>query len=115
MASADDETGDKEFLPAMTFSEITPGRVRIVTINGTEIALVRDGEAVYAVSNRCTHAGSSFAHGRAVGTLLTCPMHGARFDLRNGTCVNAPYSRLSNHAVRVVDGQVEVAISNPPD
>ena len=39
-----------------------------------------------------------------------CPLHGARFELASGRCMGGAYKDLRTFPVRVVDGQVEVAV-----
>jgi 3-phenylpropionate/trans-cinnamate dioxygenase ferredoxin subunit len=49
--------------------------------------------------------------GRLRGTRLTCPLHGASFDVRDGRILGAPAGRpLATHALRTVGGVIEVAL-----
>lgn len=96
------------FVRVMRLDELPPGRIALVLRDGVQLAVTRAGDELFAVVNECTHAGTSFERGRAAACQLTCPMHGARFDLRSGACLNAPYRPLTRHAVRVVDGYVEI-------
>jgi nitrite reductase/ring-hydroxylating ferredoxin subunit len=99
------------FLPAASFDELAPGKAQICTVAGYVIAVVRDGDVVSTVSSLCTHAAAPLDRGRASHGSITCPVHGARFDLRTGACVNAPYDPLRVYPCRVVDGWVEVDVS----
>jgi 3-phenylpropionate/trans-cinnamate dioxygenase ferredoxin subunit len=100
------------YLPAAPFDELVPGRARICLLEGMALAVVRDGDAVAVVSSLCTHAAAPLDRGRASHGSITCPVHGARFDLRSGACVNAPYDPLRVYPCRVVDGQVEVDVDS---
>lgn len=95
----------------MAFDALIPGKAHVCEMHGTSFALIRQGDEVSAVSNLCTHAAASLDRGRVIQGTITCPVHGARFDLRNGTCVNAPYDPLNVYRCRVVDGHVEVDVS----
>ena len=55
-----------------------------VTVKGTDIALFRAGERVYAVGDSCPHMGASLAEGYRDGKRVVCPWHGWAFDLDNG-------------------------------
>jgi nitrite reductase/ring-hydroxylating ferredoxin subunit len=48
--------------------------------------------------------------------MIQCPLHGSKFDLRTGQCRNpAPGIRpVIVHAVREVNGRVEVALTDSP-
>ncbi len=59
-----------------------------VEIDGLPIAIVRSAGKLYAIGNRCTHNGSRLDTGRIGNGQITCPLHGARFDLASGKCVN---------------------------
>ena len=51
------------------------------------------------------------SEGRLRGCRLICPLHGASVDVRDGTVLGAPaVAPLKTHALRIVDGQVEVAL-----
>lgn len=104
---APDEPGNR-YLRVIAFDDLPDSRVRIVAGAGLDLAIIRFGDEVFAVLNRCTHAGESFARGRGLACQLTCPAHGARFDLRTGACLNGPYQRLTLYPTRIEDGYVEI-------
>ena len=109
MTAATDAPGaDAGYVRVMPLDELADGKIAITSWSGVQLAVIRAGGEVFAVVNSCTHAGASFAQGRAVNCQLTCPGHGARFDVRTGACLNSPYRALTRHAVRIVDGQIEV-------
>lgn len=58
-----------------------------VSVGGREILLVRSGETYYATDNRCSHLGGKLSEGKLAGTVVTCPLHGSRFDVADGTVV----------------------------
>ena len=55
-----------------------------VTIGRETLVLVADGEAVYALDNRCPHMGFPLHRGSVHDGILTCHWHDARFDLASG-------------------------------
>ena len=81
-------------------------------VGGREIVVCHvKGGGVHALDNVCTHAFARMSEGRLRGVRLICPLHGASFDVRNGSVLGAPATRpLVAHTVRVVDGAVEVAV-----
>jgi nitrite reductase/ring-hydroxylating ferredoxin subunit len=45
-----------------------------------------------------------------------CPLHGATFDIRDGSVTGAPATRpIQSYPLRVVDGTIEVEISAGAD
>jgi nitrite reductase/ring-hydroxylating ferredoxin subunit len=75
------------FIRAAGTGEFQDGTKRKVVVDGHEILLARVGESYYAVSNRCPHMGGNLAAGTLEGTVITCPLHGSRFDITDGSVV----------------------------
>lgn len=107
-AATDTPSADGGYVRVMPLDELADGKIAITSWSGVELAVTRSGSEVFAVVNSCTHAGASFAQGRVINCQLTCPVHGARFDIRTGACLNSPYRALTRHAIRIVDAQIEV-------
>ena len=78
--------------------------------DGTRVCLVRDGDSVHAVLDRCTHRDFLLSGGDVVRPcVLECPWHGARFDVRTGAALNGPATEpLVVFPVRVMDGTILV-------
>ena len=51
---------------------------------GVKLVLVKSGDAVYAVENRCPHLGVPIGRGRIENGQIVCPFHGSRFDVATG-------------------------------
>ncbi len=68
-------------------SELREGAIRKVTAGGTSILLARIKGRYYAAEATCPHLHADLSEGTLQGTVLTCPFHGSRFDLRDGHVV----------------------------
>lgn len=78
-------------------------------LDGADIVICRFRDEFFALENRCSHARATFDDGRMRGYSLMCPMHGATFDIRDGTATGAPARKsIRTFPVRVVDGMIEV-------
>ncbi len=55
-----------------------------VNVDGVDVAVVRDGEDLYAISDECSHAAIPLSEGDVEGCEIECWLHGSRFDLRTG-------------------------------
>jgi len=89
-------------------------QVMVTLEDAEEVVLVRVGERVHAYRNRCPHLGLrlDWGDGRCLHAgELVCAMHGARFTLEEGRCVDGPCrgDALQRIAVEVVDGAVRLA------
>ncbi len=93
-------------------ADVRPGRGKLITVDGADVAVFQVGSRIFAVDNHCPHQHFSKLHeGTLDGTVITCPMHGHRFDLVTGGCVEGD-GRLRKYEV-VEDGD-SVTIRNIP-
>ncbi len=54
------------------------------------VAVYHVGAEVYAVQDTCPHAGATLSEGALEGSVVTCPRHGSRFDVRTGERLRGP-------------------------
>ena len=45
---------------------------------------------LYAIEDLCSHADTTLSDGRLIGYQVTCPLHGAQFDVRDGSHQGPP-------------------------
>lgn len=81
-------------------------------VNDWPVLLARQGDALFAVINRCTHASAALDGGRVRRGAVICPLHGARFQLATGQCLGGMnYRPLKTFPLRLSgDGWIEVAV-----
>jgi len=77
-----------EFIKIADTSTLPAGKMMMVTAGGKEILLANVGGTYYAIANKCTHLGGSLAKGTLNGSVVTCPRHGAQFDVKTGQAVS---------------------------
>ena len=71
-------------------SELSPGNVKVTKALGAEIFVVNIDGSFYALWNKCTHAGGPLGRGKLTGSVMQCPWHGSKFDVRTGAVVGPP-------------------------
>ena len=91
--------------------EIAAGDVRVVEANGRSIAVFNVDGQYYAVDNVCPHRGGPLADGDLEGTVIACPWHAWRWDVRSGANVNNPAVTLACFPVRVDNGVIFVDVA----
>ena len=118
----------------LELNELPEGGVKRCRVGRVEALVSRRGDEVSAVKARCTHLPWRLPEERGEGGAVTCPFHGARFDLASGECVRGPVSEewrrglplgagrvaalvpgracapLKSYPARVVDGRVQVDV-----
>lgn len=91
--------------------DLETGSVHRASGGGNDVALACTREGIFAVGDLCPHAEARMSEGRLRGCRLTCPLHGASFDVRDGRVLGGPADRpLQAYPVRIVDGFVEVLL-----
>lgn len=85
--------------------DVSEGRGVAVEVGGRKIALFNVGGKYYAIDDECTHAGGSLAEGELDGYTVTCPWHGAEFDIQTGQVVSPPAEVDVKGYKVVVDGE----------
>jgi len=84
------DQGPGEWSDALAADELLDGVPATAQVGDTPVVLVRDGEDVLALHDRCSHRGCSLATGEFRDGAITCPCHGSRFDLRTGAIEQGP-------------------------
>jgi 3-phenylpropionate/trans-cinnamate dioxygenase ferredoxin subunit len=103
----------QQFQPVLKLAELAVGSMRACVVGGRELVVCHTREGVFAADNMCTHAEARLCEGRLRATRLVCPLHGASFDLRDGRVLGPPATvSLPVHSARIVDGMIEVALSD---
>jgi len=99
-------------VPAAALVDVPDGGVLAVEVDGVEIALVRDGDDVYAVRNECSHAAIPLSEGDVEGCEIECWLHGSRFDVRTGKAINLPATQpIATYPTTVEGDTVMVDLS----
>jgi 3-phenylpropionate/trans-cinnamate dioxygenase ferredoxin component len=102
---------EKTFIAAAKLDEVPAGAKKLVELNGTEVILCNTRDKIFAVRNLCSHAYEKLDCGRMKNGWISCPVHGARFDLETGEAMNPPaVMPIDTFEVRVVGDVIEVAI-----
>ena len=89
--------------------EIPPGTHKVIDVDDVMVAVFNIEGQFYAIEDVCTHDGGILTGGPIAGCIITCPRHGATFDVRSGEALTAPaYEPTASFPVRVEDGMIQV-------
>lgn len=101
----------KKYVAAATKGDVAPGEVFVADVDGEQIAICNVDGSFYAIEDVCTHDGSSFDMAFIEGQQITCPRHGAVFDVTTGDVLEAPaFAPVQTFPVRVNGDTIEVEI-----
>ncbi|NPU94368.1 MAG: non-heme iron oxygenase ferredoxin subunit [Gammaproteobacteria bacterium] len=101
----------KEFARFCEASALPDGSKRAKKINDTMVLVCHTQGRLFAVSNVCSHQDKFLHAGRVRNCKITCPLHGAQFDLATGKATCLPATKpIPTYEVRVVDDWIEVCV-----
>ena len=102
---------EKNFVAVAKVDEIPAGGKKVVEVDGTEVVVCNTKDRFFAVRNMCSHEHETLECGRVRNGWISCPVHGARFDLETGEPKNPPATLpIDTFEVRVVGNSIEVAV-----
>jgi 3-phenylpropionate/trans-cinnamate dioxygenase ferredoxin subunit len=91
--------------------DIEEGKTLRVVVEGIEVLLCKCGGEIFAIEDVCTHDGAPLDQGELQGCEITCPRHGAVFDVRTGAVLALPaVLPLPTYTVRIEGGDVYVGV-----
>ncbi len=76
-----------EFVRVASATEISQGTMKKVNVNGKDVLVVNANGKFFALNNICPHQGGSLADGTLTDGVVSCPKHGAQFDVKTGEVV----------------------------
>lgn len=104
-----------EFMTAAKASEIPPGASKLVQLGTKPVAIFNIGGNYFAIDDRCPHRGGPLSEGTLKDGIISCPWHGACFELSTGKALSGPTSHGLNLFRTKVEGDdilVEIYSAN---
>jgi nitrite reductase/ring-hydroxylating ferredoxin subunit/uncharacterized membrane protein len=103
------DPGPEDWMPAADEAQLPDGRPVRVVVDETPVLLLKTGDRIYAIHDRCSHRGCSLSEGTVEGDEIVCVCHSSRFDLRDGSVLHGPATAPQPaFQVRRGDGRIEV-------
>ncbi len=100
-----------EYVEIAPASELPSGERLFVEIGGKPIVIFNIAGQYYSIADVCSHDDGPVGEGPLEGLTITCPRHGAKFDLRNGKVLAMPaVVDIPAYPVRVVDGMIQLGV-----
>jgi 3-phenylpropionate/trans-cinnamate dioxygenase ferredoxin component len=94
-----------------TINDIAAGDYEVYDLEEARVIVFNlDGE-FYALEDLCTHDMSELSGGEFCGEEMTCPRHGALFNIKTGEALTPPaYEPTQTFPVQIVDTLVQVKV-----
>ena len=95
-----------ELIDVAKLSDVPPGDCRQVNAAGRLVAVFNVNGTIHAIHGTCTHRGGPSGEGELDGSVVTCPWHGAEFDVTTGQVVGPPAPQSVPAYSVVVEGDL---------
>jgi nitrite reductase (NADH) small subunit/3-phenylpropionate/trans-cinnamate dioxygenase ferredoxin subunit len=89
------------FVLAAKKSEVPPGTIRELQVEGKAVALANVGGQFHAIDGICLHRGGPLGDGVLEGNIVTCPWHGWEYDVTTGKIAQNPAAGVACYPVEV--------------
>src|SRR5208283_249963 len=80
----------ENFVKAILAAEIAPGGMKALELSGRELVICNCDGSIHAIDRRCGHMNAPLDMGTLDGSILTCAMHCAQFDVTTGEALSGP-------------------------
>lgn len=99
------------FMKAAKVSEIAPGTIREVNVDGKAVALANVAGKFHAINNSCLHRGGPLGQGPLQGNVVTCPWHGWQYDVTSGKGVQNTTATVDCYQVELRGDEIFINLS----
>jgi 3-phenylpropionate/trans-cinnamate dioxygenase ferredoxin component len=99
------------FVEGARLDQIPPGAGLRFTVAGRDLAIFNVDGTICAIADTCPHAGGSLGMGTLDGQIVTCPVHGMKFDVVTGCFAGTSYFGVASYPVEIIDGKIMAAVS----
>lgn len=108
------ELTELQFIPLAKIADVPENRVSCFEIDGHNVVLSQLQGEFFAVINKCSHAEQRFDSGRVRGHKLLCPLHGAVFDIRDGSVLSSPaFKAIRSYPLKVEGDDILICLDEP--
>ena len=99
-----------DFVTVARVSDVPPGGIKQVEVDGQKIALANAGGTFYAVQDLCSHEEGNLWEGELEGDTIMCPWHFSVFSLKTGEVLAAPATEpIRTYPVSVQGDEIKIA------
>ena len=102
----------EEYIQVVDTTDIELNHSVSVNVKGKNILICNTEEGFFAVQDMCTHALIPLCGGLIQGTLISCPLHGAVFNLKTGEVMAPPAFEDIDSFILKIEA-TSISVKNP--
>jgi nitrite reductase/ring-hydroxylating ferredoxin subunit len=100
-----------EFIKVAELDEIDEGELLGIEVDGEPICLANVNGEICAFTDNCTHISGPLNEGELDDDVLTCPWHGAQFNVRTGKVLRGPARQdIQTYSVKIEGKAILVSL-----
>lgn len=100
-----------EFIKVAELDDLEEGEPFPIEVDGEPICLAKVEGNVYAFTDNCTHISGPLNQGGLDGHMITCPWHGAQFDVCTGKVLRGPARQdILTYPVKIEDKSILISL-----
>jgi 3-phenylpropionate/trans-cinnamate dioxygenase ferredoxin subunit len=100
-----------EYIAVAAVDEIPNGERLFIDIDRQPVVIFNIAGKYFAIADVCSHDDGPVGEGELHGYDISCPRHGAAFDVRSGKVLSLPaIVDIPAYPVRVVNGEVQIGM-----
>jgi 3-phenylpropionate/trans-cinnamate dioxygenase ferredoxin component len=105
------DSAECDFVEIAPIGELPEGERMFIEIDRTPIVLFNISGVIFAIADVCSHDDGPLGDGDLIGFEITCPRHGASFDVSTGKVLSLPaIVDIPAYPVRLIEGQIQVGL-----
>jgi len=105
------DENEVEFIDIGSAGDLGNGERMFVEIDRMQIVVFNIAGEYFAIADVCSHDDGPVGDGDLDGYVITCPRHGAEFDIRDGKVLALPaIVDIPAYPIRIIDGQIQIGI-----
>ena len=109
------EVSQETWTDVLADTDLKDGGVKGIKVRGSHVAFYKIDGGIFATSDVCSHEFALLSGGWLEGDEIECPLHGARFKIKDGRCLGPlAHEDIKSYSVRLRDGRIEVLIASSP-
>jgi len=102
---------DLLYIAICDLGDLPPGERLFIKVGDIPIVIINQDGEYYAIDDCCTHDDGPLGDGEVENHEITCPRHGARFDIRTGEVLSLPAVKgVRSFPLRVNGDQLEMGL-----
>jgi 3-phenylpropionate/trans-cinnamate dioxygenase ferredoxin subunit len=102
---------DVDFIPVASKVDLGKGERLVIEVEGNPIVIFNVDDKYYAIDGICSHDEEELAEGSLDGYELTCPRHGGRFDIRDGSVLALPaFQEINSYPVELRGDEIVIGL-----